>query len=61
MKKTILRILKLKLLDGCRLAMRGHTDQMVPAQNLMKHDPVGKASKPQAENDAGPNQWVGPH
>ena len=58
MKKAILRVLKLQLLNGCRPAMRGHTDQMMPAQYLMKHDPVRKASETQAENEAGPDQWV---
>ena len=58
MKKTILRILKLKLPDGCGLAMRCHTDHVMPAQYLMKHDPVRKATEPQAENNACPNQWM---
>ena len=58
MKKSILRILKLKLLDGGGLAMRSITDQMMPAENLMKNDPVRKAAEPQAENDACPNQWI---
>ena len=61
MKNAILRILKLKVLDGCRLAMSGHTDHVMPAKDLMKNDPIGKASKPQAENDACPNQWMRPH
>lgn len=58
MKKTILFILKLKLLDGCGLTMRGYTDQMMPAQYLMKNDPIRKASEPQAENNACLNQWM---
>ena len=58
MEKAILRILKLKVLDGGGLAMRGHTDQMMPAEYLMEHDSVRKASEPQAENKAGPNQWM---
>lgn len=55
MKNTILCILKLKVLNGCRLAMRGYTDQMMPAQYLMKNNPVRKASESQAENDTRPN------
>ncbi len=60
MEITILRILKLKVRDGGRLAMRGHTDQMMPAQYLMENDPIRKPAEPQAENEAGPNQWLRP-
>ena len=56
MEKTILRILALQLFDGGGLAIHGDTDQMMPAKNLMKKDPVRKSSEPHAEDEAGPNQ-----
>jgi hypothetical protein len=31
---------------------------MMPAQYLVKNDPVRKASEPSAENEARPNQWM---
>ena len=58
MEKTVLPVLNLKLLDGCRLAIHGAADQMMPAQNLMKDDPVRKASEPHAKDDACRDQRI---
>lgn len=58
MKESILRILKLKLLYGRGPAMRRQTDEMMPAQNLVEDDSVGEASKPQAEDEARPNERI---
>ena len=56
MKKTILGVLTLKLLNGGGPAMRGHTDQMVPAENLMQDNSIREAAEPQAKDHACPNQ-----
>jgi len=58
MEISILRILMLKLRYGSGLAMHGITHQVMPSENLMQDDAVGKAAKPHAENKAGPHQWV---
>ena len=60
MKITVLRILKLKLRDRSGAAMRGHTNQMMPAENLMQDNSVRKTSEPKAENEARPDQWMRP-
>lgn len=58
MEEPVLRVLQLQLLDGRGLAMRRHTDEMMPAENLMENDAVRKAAEPEAEDDARPNQWM---
>lgn len=58
MKKSILHVLELKLFNGGGPAMRGHTDQMMPAENLVQNDPVGKTAETHAQHETGPNQWI---
>lgn len=41
--------------------MVGDTDQVMPAQDLMQDDAIGKASEPRAKDEASPNQWLLPH
>ena len=41
--------------------MGGYANQMMPAQDLMKNDPVGEAAESEAENETGPNQGIRPH
>ena len=59
-KIPILRVLALELIDGGGLAIDGgaRADQMMPAQDRMKNDPVRKAPEPGAENKARPHQRI---
>ena len=58
MEKTVLRIFSLKLLDRCGLAIHGITNQMMPAQDLMKDDSVRKTSESDAQDESGPDQGI---
>jgi hypothetical protein len=55
MKIAVLRVLALKLPDGCGLAIHSITDQMMPAENLVKNNAIRKTAEPHAENEASPH------
>ena len=38
--------------------MRGHTDQMMPPENLMQDDSVRQATESHPENETRPNQRI---
>lgn len=53
MEVSVLRVLPFEVFDGGWLAGSRGADHMMPAENLMKDNPVEKASQAQAEDQAG--------
>ena len=53
MEKSVLGVLALKFANRVGETSLGTAVQVMPAENLVKHDPVKKASQAQSEGDAG--------
>ena len=61
MEVAVLDVLPLEMLDGLRLAMLRHADQMMPLKNLVQNDAIGEAPKPQPKDKTGAKKRIDLH